>query len=349
MACVRIIVTSAKKSNKCISPDGNTMVVHGAGVVVAHNTRTGKEYIMCNNYYNADCSHIALSPTMPLLAAGFLDGAVRVWDYTTGVRVAVLCGHPGAMNDVAFSPDGRLLASALLDKTVHLWRTDDWTAPSVAIEHPDRVCGVVFSRNNLMASYSTNQVHLWRITFAPTITFEAAGSLTVPNISQVAIHPEGNLLAVNSRNEEIIMIFNTSNNDVVHTLRGRTELVRSLVFSPCGRKLASGSYDGEVRLWDVATGACVRTLPIHQDLAGVMFLSNGKQLATMSFYSITRVWTLCSWSDRTHRLYGRDLKRYVFQLMCVRAQLPNNLFLPMEVWLMVMAHLSLCVTSVENI
>jgi WD40 repeat protein len=36
--------------------------------------------------------------------------------------------------------------------------------------------------------------------------------------------------------------------------------VRSVAFSSDGKTLASGSYDGTIKLWDRQTGACLHTL-----------------------------------------------------------------------------------------
>ncbi|KAG8525172.1 Ribosome biogenesis protein BOP1, partial [Galemys pyrenaicus] len=44
--------------------------------------------------------------------------------------------------------------------------------------------------------------------------------------------------------------------------RGHRDLVRCISVSPGGQWLASGSDDGCVRLWEVATARCMRTLPV---------------------------------------------------------------------------------------
>ena len=77
------------------------------------------------------------------------------------------------------------------------------------------------------------------------------------------------------------------------TFEGHTDAVRSVAFSPDGGMLASGSFDGTIKLWDVAAGQLVNTLEGHEEaVRGVAFSPDGTRLASASFDQIVKVWTL---------------------------------------------------------
>ena len=67
------------------------------------------------------------------------------------------------------------------------------------------------------------------------------------------------------------------------TLEGHGSEVTSVAFSPDGKTLASGSNDDTIRLWDVVTGAEVRTFIGHTaQVNSVAFSPDGKTLASGS-------------------------------------------------------------------
>ncbi len=80
-------------------------------------------------------------------------------------------------------------------------------------------------------------------------------------------------------------------------LTGHAETVSALVYSPDGKTLASGAYDGTVRLWDTRTGRTGKVLTGRSDadapdlVRTVAFAPDGRTLAT-SHGDDARLWDL---------------------------------------------------------
>jgi serine/threonine protein kinase len=66
------------------------------------------------------------------------------------------------------------------------------------------------------------------------------------------------------------------------TLRGHTDAMTAVCFSPDGSRLASASHDGTVKVWDAAAGRETRTLAAHApgQLYAVCFSPDGARLAS---------------------------------------------------------------------
>jgi WD40 repeat protein len=79
------------------------------------------------------------------------------------------------------------------------------------------------------------------------------------------------------------------------TLEGHSDWVRSVAFSPDGSKLASGSSDRTVRVWNVATGQVEQTLEGHLDSVwSVVFSPDGSKVASGSRDHTVRVWNVAT-------------------------------------------------------
>jgi hypothetical protein len=77
------------------------------------------------------------------------------------------------------------------------------------------------------------------------------------------------------------------------TLRGHSRSVYSIVFSPDGKILASGSADATIKLWDVEKGQEFATLQAHHNsILAVAISSNGKILASGSADGTVKLWNL---------------------------------------------------------
>ena len=65
----------------------------------------------------------------------------------------------------------------------------------------------------------------------------------------------------------------------------------SVAFSPNGERLASGSEDKTVRIWDAATGKLQRELKGHSHfVTSVSFSRDGSRVASGSWDKTVRIW-----------------------------------------------------------
>jgi WD40 repeat protein len=72
---------------------------------------------------------------------------------------------------------------------------------------------------------------------------------------------------------------------------GHTDPVCSVSWSPDGTRIASGSVDESVRVWDAATGQCVSILNGHSNyVSSVSWSPDGTRIASGSYDNSVRVW-----------------------------------------------------------
>jgi general transcriptional corepressor TUP1 len=64
---------------------------------------------------------VAVSPDGSLVAVGYSDNIVRLWDFQTRQLVECLVGHNDDIFTVAFTPDGKGLVSGSADGTLKHW------------------------------------------------------------------------------------------------------------------------------------------------------------------------------------------------------------------------------------
>jgi WD40 repeat protein len=76
---------------------------------------------------------------------------------------------------------------------------------------------------------------------------------------------------------------------LVSVLRGHSDLVMDVAFSPDGTQLASASYDKTIRVWELATGR-YRVLRGHTRAVDRVAWRSSHELVTASYDGTIRVW-----------------------------------------------------------
>lgn len=158
--------------------------------------------------------------------------------------VDVVANTTNHVNAVAVSSDGKLVAGGGMDNSVRIWRL---------------ISGELVHR------------------------FEGSQRI----IRTVAFQPKGSLLA-SAGDEPVVRIWDVAAGAQVKTLSGLSPTVRSICFSHDGKLLAGGSFrqkgpkqwQGEVVVWDVASGEVVRVLESQANgyYRGVAFSPDGSLL-----------------------------------------------------------------------
>ncbi len=118
----------------------------------------------------------------------------------------------------------------------------------------------------------------------------------------VTISPDGKILA--TIDDNIVRVWNATTGEQLQELKGHQSGVRSVVFSPDGKQIATASDDKTARLWDASTGEQLHQLSGHLHMVeSVVFSPDGKQLATASWDKTARLWN-ASTGEQLHQLSG---------------------------------------------
>src|SRR5262245_49892291 len=76
---------------------------------------------------------------------------------------------------------------------------------------------------------------------------------------------------------------------------GHTTSINTVVLSPDGKLLASGSSDASVKLWEVSTGRELRTMLGHEPkITALIFTPDSKTLASASYDKTIRLWDVAT-------------------------------------------------------
>jgi|GEM_PF-1780479 len=220
-----------------------------------------------------------LSPDGKIIAAGYDNNIIRLWNAENGQELSNLFGHQQAVTGVDFSSDGKQLVSCSADNTLRLWTIPDGKLIRTFDGHTAQVNSCHFINNDTaILSLSEDKTRkLWSVA-----TNDPPVSVTVEN-EQLnrgnLFSPDGSIVV--SLKEDYSLVFNdTTKNSEIDTINFFGSGVQSGAFNPKNtNQIAICLDDGTIRLWDLKTKA--QTIKLNLSLYGVLtmtYASDGKTL-----------------------------------------------------------------------
>jgi WD40 repeat protein len=147
----------------------------------------------------ADILSVDFSPDEQRLAAGYIHGPVKLWDFPFGRHGTTLTNHQSTVWTVVFSPDGRRLASTSFDGTVKLRNLFAHEELEPLRGHSKSVWGAAFSPDGRRlatgGSDAREAVKLWDLaTQRELLSLQGEGQY----FDLVAFSPDGSTLMATS-------------------------------------------------------------------------------------------------------------------------------------------------------
>jgi uncharacterized protein (TIGR02996 family) len=212
-----------------------------------------------------------------LVAAGFGDCTVRVWDPQTN-ETRELARLNGIVASLAWSADGALLFTGNCgDNTVRLW---DVKRATVLAQGSTKKSGAWFvamagDASRGVSGAGDKLIHVW----APKTGGElAALPGHTGKILGLVCSADGRR-AYSASQDKSVRAWDLEERRERFVLGGHTRQVTCVALAPDERQLASTSSDGTIRLWNAETGSAERVISLGvTQAAAIDYASDGAEL-----------------------------------------------------------------------
>ncbi len=243
---------------------------------------------------------ISFSPDGKQIVSANTDGTVRLWETDSGNEQFTLINHSGSVSALVFNDINHSELPTVTEKPNHsesviktitsisrrnsqvfvsVWDVDTGKEFTIdRIENNDeKNSEVAFSPDGRLfvtrdtIDFDNCVVRLWDTESKGLLCVLGGKEKSGGFQAEVVFSPDGKLLAVSSRQDNSIQIWDVAKRQTLCRLEGHTTAVISLAFSPDNKTVVSSGWtdkDKTIRIWDPMTGAEIQTL---QDQGKIAF------------------------------------------------------------------------------
>ncbi|TGZ66946.1 hypothetical protein CRM22_005055 [Opisthorchis felineus] len=224
------------------------------------------------------------------------NGQLTVWEWRSQTCHLKAQSHARQMTSLAYSPDGLHLVTGGQDAMVKVWRISGGRAVVTFSEHTAAVTGVTFPASKAKVVISSSLDGTVRA--HDLVRYRNFRTLSVPTrqvqFACLAVDAPGSLVAAGGLDSFETFVWSVKTGVLLTALTGHTAPVSSLAFNPdvagYSIELASVSWDGTLRLWDLtgnsgdehnpsSVGNTKEVVHFSHDALCVAYRGDGKEIA----------------------------------------------------------------------
>ena len=223
-----------------------------------------------------------------LAAVSFYGAGGWVWDTVDGTIAASLPPHDDSLYAVSFNPSGTRLATAGEAGRVFVWDAVSGAPLGTIGDHEAAIQGLAFdpSGDRIATSSFDSSIAEWEVATGVRLQRIPLGGGYGRGVT---FFPDGERLLGGSGNARV---FEIDSGETLLTIDDHPGLPSNNALSTDGERIATVGWEGNVALWDAATGALQGILRGHREaINGVAFRPSGPGLATSSADGTVKVWS----------------------------------------------------------
>jgi WD40 repeat protein len=300
------------------SPDGQYIAMSGAhGALKVWEHSSGRRVLTLQGHTD-DLTAAAFTPDGRRIVTSGWDGAIKLWDTALddpdlwAGESRRLVGHTTGVARVAVLPDGKRAISGGDDRTIRVWDIASgrelrrWTGSD------GKVVGLAVTADGtrVVVAGDDSDLRVWEIesgrqlhrlrghggaVFALAVTPDGRHALSGGGLRQDEGWKSGSDLDLH--------LWDIATGTEIHSpFSGHRGGIWSVAVSQDGRRAASASMDGTVRVWEIGTGREFRCFDGHHGhVTNVEFLPDGERLLSAGMDRHLRLWDIAT---------GREVRRF---------------------------------------
>jgi WD40 repeat protein len=275
--------------------------------------------------HQATVRTVAYSADGRRLITASLDKTVRLWDAETTEPIGPALPHTSGVAAAAFCPDGRNFVSIGTDGALRFWATPAGPMRNL-LRHTGAVTGLAITRDGRRvltrssAGARSAECGLWELPSGRPVTppirlpepAVSGGFDVTERLALIATH-DGTLVVLDSVTGEVRQRIQVRESVTAATFCGdRQSGVRDLSSEQQGAWICTGSFQGQVRVWNAETGArAPASLEFPEPITALRSSAEGDRILIGTDDGTVALW---NWrtgdcrQERRHRAAVTDLR-----------------------------------------